>query len=83
MLLTLHIMVAVISIISSLFLVISPSKARLKFNYGIILLTLVSGTTLVLIKHLAIVSACESGILYLSVVFSATFLAQKKLARTS
>jgi hypothetical protein len=83
MLLTLHIVAAIISIISSLFLVLSPSKTRLRFNYGIISLTLLSGTTLVLVKHLAIVSACESGILYLAVVLSATFLAQRKLARTS
>jgi hypothetical protein len=83
MLLTLHIIAAVISVISSLFVVLSPSKAKLRFNYGVIVVTLLSGTTLVLVKHLAIVSACESGVLYISVVLPATFLAQRKLARTS
>jgi hypothetical protein len=78
MLLTLHIIIALASLIASGLAVISPSKVKLRASYELITLTLVSGTYLVLHTHVALTSACLTGLAYLVIVSAGVVSARRR-----
>ena len=81
MILVFHIFVALLSIVTSTASYFSPSKAKLHTTYGLIALTLASGTYLVWSTHSPLLSSCATGLLYLGVVMSGVVVASRKLAR--
>jgi hypothetical protein len=58
----------------------SPSQAKLRTTYGLIALTLATGTYLVWSTHSPLISSCATGLLYLGVVMSGVVAANRKLA---
>jgi predicted ATPase len=80
MTLIIHIIIALLSLVFSAYVFFSPSKSKLRMSYGLVAMTLISGTYLVISTHSPILSACTSGLIYLSVVMTATIAAQRKLA---
>lgn len=77
--LLLHIIIALTSVGFSTFVFFAPSNMRLRLSYGLIALTLMTGTYLVLSVHSSLLQACMSGLLYVSVVAVILFAAQRKL----
>lgn len=81
MALIIHILIAITSIAFTTVLLISPSQTRFRINYVLIGLTLASGTYLVVSTNAAMLKACMSGLLYISVVTAGTIAAQYRYAR--
>ena len=81
MALLLHIVVALASIAASALLLLQPSRTKLHTSYGLVALTLLSGTYVAWAAHTHIMQACLSGLLYLGFVTSLIFMAQRKLAK--
>jgi uncharacterized membrane protein HdeD (DUF308 family) len=77
--LIIHISIALLSILSSIFLFFKPAKAILYITYSLVAMTFTSGTILVISAHSSIQHACISGIVYLAVVLVVIIPAQNKL----
>ena len=75
-----HVLVALSSIVLSTYLFFRPSHTGLHVSYGLIGLTLASGTVLVVSQPVHILQTCISGVFYLGGVLGATFVARHKLA---
>jgi len=80
MVLIFHIFLAVASLISAAAGFVAPSANKMRASYALTLLTLGSGTYLVLSTHARLVSSCLAGIVYLGVVFGVIAGARRKLA---
>ena len=80
MLVLMHVAIAFSSILFTSYAYFAPSKAKLYASYGLVGLTLASGTYLVVSTRSNLVSACETGLIYLGIVCSGLFMAQRKLA---
>lgn len=80
MLVILHVLSALISLVASTYLYFFPSRAKLFAVYGLATLTLVSGTYLAWSTKAHLAQACLSGLVYLGVISTLIFLAQRKLA---
>ena len=80
MLLVIHIIVALVSLIISASLLIKPSRNKVIASFGLIGLTLLSGTVLVLSNLSHLMSACLSGIAYISAVGFMAYKGRAKLA---
>ena len=78
-----HIIFAVIGIGLSIFLLVAPSKPRLRTMYAVTGITIASGTYLVWQKHTHILQACVTGLLYLGFVSASIISAHTKLAASS
>lgn len=83
MILTLHIAIAVASIIYTAYVYFSPTPAKLRGTYVMTGLTIASGTWLVLANPAHMVQACMSGLVYLGVMFFGIALAKGKLANNN
>lgn len=81
MLLVLHIVAALAGILMSTFSYVSPSLAKIKFSYGLVLATIASGTVIIIEKHVNILSVCLTGLLYIGFTVSGLIAAQHKLAK--
>ncbi len=81
MILTLHIIVALASLVSAGVLYFVPSKAKLNVTYALTALMLVSGFYLVLSKPSAMTQACVSGLTSLAIISYAIVSARNKLTR--
>ncbi|MEK7059836.1 MAG: hypothetical protein AAB971_03705 [Patescibacteria group bacterium] len=68
MLVLLHIMIAVGSVLYATLLLLKPSVKSFGLAYGLVGLTLLSGSYLVWLEPAYMVSACASGLLYLGIV---------------
>lgn len=68
MLLLVHISLALLSLLVSTLVLFSPSAALLRMAGVLAVATLVTGASLVVETHAALVSACTTGLLYLGVV---------------
>jgi len=75
-----HVAIALTSVFYSTILYISPSKAKLNITYGLVALTLITGTDLVIVSHSAMLSSCTTGLIYILVMFIAIYASQRKLA---
>jgi uncharacterized BrkB/YihY/UPF0761 family membrane protein len=80
MMLALHISVALASLVFSTYLLIAPTKNKFKLSFSLIGATLASGTILVLANLSHLVSACVTGLVYLSCVLALNAYAYNKLA---
>lgn len=80
MVLLLHIIIALTSLVFTTYLFFSPSKRKLQFSYGLVGLTVASGTILVVTQPAHLLQACVSGLVYISVVLAALALTRRKLA---
>lgn len=76
--LLIHVIVAISSVAFSSYLFFKPSNKNFKISYGLIALTLISGTYLVVATHSALLPACEAGLTYLVVVSVLIFAAQRR-----
>jgi len=81
--LIIHIVVALLGIVSAGYAVVKPSQSILKLSASAVVATLLSGTYLVLAQHLSLTSACFSGLSYLAVTLSLLTAAKLRLDRAS
>lgn len=80
MLTLIHVLVSTLSLVYAAFVVVSPSKNKIRAMYGMIGTTVASGAGLAVIKPSHMASICVSGLFYLSITCSCTFIAQKRLS---
>ena len=66
MALVVHLVVALSSIVYASYLFFRPSQTGLRISGGLVAATLVTGTYLVVSTHANLLSACATGLLYLS-----------------
>lgn len=81
MVLIIHIIVALASLLSSTISFIKPSKTKINVTYGLVGMTIVSGTYLVVSTHAPILPSCEAGLIYVGIALSGVLLARHRLAR--
>jgi len=82
MLVLAHVIIALTSIFYTTYAYFTPSKAKLYTSYGLVALTLASGTYLVISTHSNMLSACATGLIYLGIVSSGLLLTHRKLSVT-
>ncbi len=80
MLLISHIIIALSSIVYSTFLFFVPTKRNLRISYGLVGLTLTSGTLLVVVSGARILQTCTTGLMYLGIVSIGMVYAHYELA---
>ncbi len=80
MALVLHVVIAILSVTYITYLYIFPSESKLKVSYGLITLTLSSGTYLVWSTHVNVLHVCTMGLLYTGIVILGIASARKKIA---
>lgn len=83
MFLLLHIIIAISSLLFATYLVLAPSRAKLRVSGGLTAATVVSGTWLVLLTGTHLLRTCVTGLLYTGVMFYALAVARNKLVRES
>jgi len=81
LLLGIHIVVALSSLVASTLLFFRASRDLVRVNAGLISITLISGTYLVMVKSGHLLQTCSMGLTYIAFVSAATVVAQRKLAR--
>lgn len=81
MVLTAHIIIALLSVVFTTYMIFAPSQAKLRASYGLVTLTLASGTYLVVNSSGHLLQACTTGLLYVGLVSIGIAMARKKLAR--
>lgn len=80
MLLVAHIVIALSSLVMTVFAYVSPSRRKQQVSYSLVGLTLASGTALVIASNSPILSSCLTGLAYLAIVMFGIFMSQRKLA---
>ncbi len=80
MILLTHILIAIASILYTTYVVVSPTRTKIRTSYGLVTLTLISGTYLIISSHAALLQACLSGLLYTCTITVALAFARNKLA---
>ncbi len=81
MMLMLHIIIAITSVLYSTYLFLSPSKEKFTISYGLVGLTLATGSFLVFLQPSHMTQACVSGLAYTSFVLIAIVAAKKRFAK--
>lgn len=82
MILLTHIVIALTSIVFSGLLFMFPSKTKLFVSYGLVLLTLISGTFLVWSAPTHVLSATISGLTYIAIVAVPISISRKKVIKS-
>ena len=82
MLLLIHVALALSSLAVATSALVAPSRFKIRTNYFLAAATLISGTFLVLQAHAPLVSACMSGLVYVSFVLAMTYAARRRLDKT-
>lgn len=80
MILLTHILIALASLVSTAYAYASPSRAKLRASYGLMALTLTSGTYLVISTGAPLAQSCITGIVYVGVMSIAIIAARRRLA---
>jgi hypothetical protein len=83
MALLLHVVIAILSLVFSAYLYFSPTRAKLRVSYGLMALTVGSGTYLVAASQGHILETCLMGLLYLGLTILGVLAARRKLATSS
>ena len=83
MLLPFHIAIALASLVLTGITLIKPSKNKLLTSYSLVILTLITGTVLVVSKPAHLTQTCAEGLVYLAVVSVGIYVAHHKLAKAS
>lgn len=81
MLLISHIIIALSSIVFGGYVLLTPSITKLRVSSALIVMTLASGTYLVVSTHSPLLSSCMTGLVYLAVVITGQIAASRKLRR--
>jgi len=81
MIVLLHIVIAIASLTYTAVLFAAPTKASFGVNYGLIAMTIVSGTYLIAATHTPMTETCVTGVAYLVIVTLGTVLARVRLAK--
>jgi hypothetical protein len=81
MLLVLHIVAALSGIGLTTYSYLFPSTTKIRVSYGFVLLTIASGSAIIIRDHLSILSVCLSGLLYIGFTVSGLIAASHKLAK--
>jgi hypothetical protein len=81
MALIVHIFIALSSVIYAGVMSFLPSKTKLTITYGLVGLTLLSGTYLVILTPSRMVSACFSGLFYIALVTVGILITRRRLAQ--
>jgi hypothetical protein len=81
LLVVLHVFIALSSMAYSTYIFFSPTKDRLRVNFAFIIMTLLSGSYLVVAKPAHMVESCTIGLFYLGFVGIGVVVARRKLAR--
>jgi hypothetical protein len=81
MLLVIHVLAALSGIGLSTYSFLSPSLSKIRLSYGLVMLTLASGTVIIIKNHLSILSVCLSGLLYIGFTVSGLVAASHRLAK--
>ena len=81
MILLFHIIIALSSVAYSTYLFFVPSKKKLYASYGLVGLTLASGTYLVVSTGAHILQSCLTGLVYIGVVSTVIVGARYRLAK--
>jgi len=79
MILPVHIIIALSSVAYTTLLFAHPSKNKFYVNYGLVTLTIASGTYLVISTHARILQACITGLVYVSIVTAGSAAAHYRL----
>lgn len=79
MLIILHVIAALGSVTLSAYTFFVPSRTKARASHALILLTLGSGSYLVIRMHSPLQAACTSGLVYLSAVLIASIGTHQKL----
>lgn len=80
MILVLHILIALGSVAYVSYMFFAPSKPKLAVSYSLVVMTLTSGSFLVLLQPAHMAQACVSGLAYTSFVLIAIVAAKRRLA---
>ena len=80
MLLFLHISAALAGIIASTYGLFSPSRHKIAIAIGLVGLTVISGTAIIIQRHLAILPGCVSGLFYVGFNLILLAAAKRRLA---
>jgi hypothetical protein len=83
MLLVLHIAAALSGIGLSTYALVRPSLLKIRISYFAVMITVLSGTIIIIKDHLGILSVCLSGLLYVGSTIGALTLANRRLAKQS
>jgi prepilin signal peptidase PulO-like enzyme (type II secretory pathway) len=78
--LIIHIGIALFSIGAATLTLVYPSWRKLLISYGLIGLTIASGTYLVITLHTSLLKVCLTGLVYLGIVSAALVGAHYRLA---
>lgn len=81
MILLIHIAIALSSVAYTTYLFFRPSQSKLNVTYGLVGLTLASGTYLTFLNPSHLASACTSGLMYIGVILVGVIAAKHKLAQ--
>jgi len=82
MLLLLHILVALSGLALSTYALIAPSANKIRLSSGLVILTIISGTIVVIEMHSNLMSACVSGLVYIGFTSGSLYLAARRLSST-
>jgi hypothetical protein len=81
MVLIVHIIIALSSVAYSAFVLYAPSNAKLRVSYGLIGLTVVSGTYLVLSTGAQVLQSCITGLTFVGLSLAGVAAARYRLVR--
>jgi hypothetical protein len=81
MVLVIHILASLSSVALTGVNYIWPSKIRMKVDFGLVVVTLVTAIYLIWTNPKDLVSSCVSGITYLTIVLIGILATQRKIAR--
>jgi len=81
MILLLHITIALASVGLTTYAFFNPSQVKLHASYGLVALTLISGTYLVVSSGAHILQACVTGLMYVGAVSVGLVAVRYKLAK--
>lgn len=83
MVLTFHILVALVSLLSAGFMYFYPTKTRLKVTLFLATATLASGSYLIVSTPSHLLQSCVMGLIYLGVLVYAVVSARQKIAKVT
>lgn len=80
MIVMVHVIIALASLAASSYSAAKPSRQLLRLSYGLVIMTLASGTILVLADRSVMVQACASGLLFSAASLGLAAIARRRLA---
>jgi len=83
MILPIHVLIALLSVGYTTYVFFSPSIAKLRVSYSLVVLTIASGTYLVWSNPAHMVQACTTGLFYVGITTTVIVFARSKLAKQS